>query len=74
MRIDRIDGIVARCSARGVSREVNLLLLEGQQVAPGDCVIVHVGFAIQKISQAEAHSAWELYDRMLAADEDAGNA
>lgn len=68
MQIDRIDGTVARCSARGISREVNLLLLEGQPVSPGDCVIVHVGFAIQKVSLAEARSAWELYDRMLVAE------
>lgn len=64
MQIDRIDGTVARCSAKGVSREVNLLLLEGQPVSAGDFVIVHVGYAIQKVSSAEARSAWELYDRM----------
>jgi hydrogenase expression/formation protein HypC len=29
-------------------------------------VMVHVGYAIQKISAAEARSAWELYDQILA--------
>jgi hydrogenase expression/formation protein HypC len=28
-------------------------------------VVVHVGYAIQKITPQEARSAWELYDRML---------
>ena len=64
MQIDRIDGTVARCSAKCVRRDVNLLLLEGQPVSAGDFVIVHVGYAIQKVSPAEARSAWELYDRM----------
>ena len=32
----------------------------------GDYVMVHVGYAIQTMSAAEAQSAWELYDEMLA--------
>ncbi len=37
--------------------------------------MVHVGYAIQKMSEAEALSAWELYDEMLAAEEELrGNA
>ncbi len=67
MQIDSIEGTVARCSARGVSRDVNLLLLEGQPVALGDFVIVHVGYAIQKVAPAQAQSAWETWDDMLAA-------
>lgn len=66
MQIDRMDGMVARCSAKGVSREVNLLLLGGQSLAPGDFVIVHIGYAIQKVSPTHARSAWELYDQMAA--------
>jgi hydrogenase expression/formation protein HypC len=30
--------------------------------------MVHVGYAIQKVTPQEARSAWELYDEMLAAD------
>lgn len=37
----------------GVRREASLLLLENPQV--GDWVIVHAGFAIQKIDEAAAH-------------------
>jgi len=32
-------------------------------------VVVHVGYAIQKISPQEARTAWELYDQMLAAED-----
>ena len=33
-----------------------------------DFIVVHVGYAIQKISPQEAKTAWELYDEMLAAE------
>jgi hydrogenase expression/formation protein HypC len=31
--------------------------------------MVHVGYAIQKMTAQEARSAWELYDEMLALDQ-----
>ena len=65
MEILAIDGYVARCGARGVERDVNLFLLQDSPVAVGDHVMVHVGYALQKISADEAHSAWELFDQML---------
>jgi hydrogenase expression/formation protein HypC len=34
-----------------------------------DFVVVHVGYAIQKITPQEAQTAWEIYDQMLAADQ-----
>ncbi|MFZ5620109.1 MAG: HypC/HybG/HupF family hydrogenase formation chaperone [Pseudomonadota bacterium] len=66
MQIREIDGFVARCEAKGVSRDVNLFLLQGDPLELGDFVMVHVGYAIQKMSEQEARSAWELYDEMLA--------
>lgn len=65
MQVCEIDGFLARCEAKGVSREVNLFLLQGEPLAPGDFVMVHVGYAIQKMTEQEARSAWELYDEML---------
>jgi hydrogenase expression/formation protein HypC len=69
MRITEMDGFVARCEARGIERKVSLFLLQHEDLAPGDMVMVHVGNAIQKMSEEEAHSAWELYDEMLAAED-----
>lgn len=66
MQVRVIDGFVARCEAKGVSRDVNLFLLQDETLAVGDFVMVHVGYAIQKMSEPEARSAWELYDEMLA--------
>jgi len=36
MRVDRIEGFLAQCSIKGVSREVNLFLLQDQDVSVGD--------------------------------------
>lgn len=66
MQVREIDGFLARCEAKGVSRDVNLFLLQDDALAPGDFVMVHVGYAIQKMTEQEARSAWEVYDEMLA--------
>jgi hydrogenase expression/formation protein HypC len=66
MRIVAIDGIMARCEARGVARDVCMLLLDGEPLACGDQVLVHVGYAIQKISDAEAATIWDTFDEALA--------
>jgi hydrogenase expression/formation protein HypC len=38
-------------------------------VAVGDHVMVHVGYAIQKLSVEEVRSTWELLDQVLAAEQ-----
>ena len=65
MLITQIDGNIAHCEAKGIQREVNLFLMQDSGLATGDFVMVHVGYAIQKISKELARSAWELYDEML---------
>ena len=65
MQILEVDGFIAHCEAKGIKREVSLFLLQDDNVAPGDFVMVHVGYAIQRMSEQEARSAWELYDEML---------
>jgi hydrogenase expression/formation protein HypC len=74
MQVVEINGFVARCQAKGVEREVSLFLMQDQPVATGDYVMVHVGYAIQKIEPEAARSAWELYDEMLAGEPAAGGA
>jgi len=66
MQVMTIDGYLARCQAKGIEREVNLFMLQDDSLQAGDFVMVHVGYAIQKMSVEEAHSAWELYDQILA--------
>ncbi len=67
MQIQSIEGFTARCTAKGVQRDVSLFMLQDTGIAVDDFVVVHVGYAIQKISPQEAQSAWEIYDLMLEA-------
>lgn len=72
MRVVEIDGFNARCEAKGVERTVSLFMLQDEPVRPGDFVMVHVGYAIQTVSEEDAQSAWELFDQMLAHLDGAG--
>ncbi len=47
-----LDDQMARVSAGGVTREVSLALIEAPQV--GEYVLLHVGYALHKISEEEA--------------------
>lgn len=71
MRIIEIDGFNARCEARGIERQASLFLLQHENLRVGDLVMIHVGNAIQKMSEEDARSAWEIYDEMLALDDKA---
>ena len=64
MQLSAIDGFNGRCHAAGIERDVNLFLLQHENLRCGDYVMVHVGYAIQKIAPQHARSAWELYDQM----------
>jgi len=65
MQISHIEGFNARCTAKGVQREASLFLLQDEDVKVGDYVLIHVGYAIQKISEQDAQTAWELFDEMF---------
>ena len=70
MRVVECEGFAARCEAKGIERSVSLFLLQHETVSPGDHVMVHVGYAIQKISEIEARSTWDLLDEMLIAEDE----
>ncbi|WP_455382527.1 HypC/HybG/HupF family hydrogenase formation chaperone [Salinispira pacifica] len=42
-----------------------------ERAAPGDFLIVHAGFAIEKLDERSASETLELFDEMRAAGEDA---
>ena len=67
MQIKAIDGFTARCEAKGVERDVSLFMMQDDKLEVDDFIVVHVGYAIQKISEQDAQTAWELYDQMLEA-------
>ena len=67
MQIKSIDGFTAHCEAKGVERDVSLFMMQDDDLAVDDYIVVHVGYAIQKITEQDAQTAWELYDQMLEA-------
>lgn len=71
MRIQSIDGFNAVCEAKGVERTVSLFLLQGEEIQVGDYVIVHVAYAIQKMTPQEAADSWEALDTMFGLFPDA---
>jgi hydrogenase expression/formation protein HypC len=69
------DTDLALVSVAGVRRRVNVGLLseDEDQLAVGDWILIHVGFALAKIDEAEAQAALEMlhglgpaYDQELA--------
>lgn len=44
----------ATVDVEGVQREVNTIMVDGEGLAAGDWVLLHVGFAMSKIDAAEA--------------------
>jgi hydrogenase expression/formation protein HypC len=53
---------LARVNVVGARRLVNIGLLEGESVEPGDWILIHVGFALSKIDESEAQAALEFLE------------
>ena len=66
-RITKIENNMATIDVDGVKREASLLLLEDARV--GDYVIVHAGFAIQKLDESAAQETLDLLREAIAAVE-----
>jgi hydrogenase expression/formation protein HypC len=43
-------------------------MLQHEPPAVGDWVLVHVGYALQRVSVEQARETWELFDQMLAGE------
>jgi hydrogenase expression/formation protein HypC len=67
MKITKIEGFQCTCEAKGIEREVSLFMLQHEALEPGDHILVHVGYAIQKVSEQDAADSWALFDEVLAA-------
>jgi len=60
--------LLAVVDVSGVRRKVDLGLLEDENPVPGDWVLIHVGFAMSKISEQGAHQQMQML-RMLGEDQ-----
>ena len=59
---------VAKVQFGGVTRQVYLDFVP--EAGVGDYVLVHVGFAVSKVDEAEAMRTYELLEQMGAMEED----
>jgi len=66
MQVQQVDEFTAVCEAKGVTRDVSLFMLLGEDIGVGDYVLVHVGYAIQKVSSEDAAASWDLIDEALS--------
>ena len=59
---------LARVDVAGVRRTINIGLLDedGGGAQPGDWVLIHVGFALSKVDEAEAEATLKLLEGMGA--------
>jgi len=59
---------LARVDVAGVVRNVNVGLLDvdGDSAEPGDWVLIHVGFALSKVDEAEAMATLRMLQGMGA--------
>jgi hydrogenase expression/formation protein HypC len=60
---------IARVDVVGVRRNINVSLLQDDQgggARPGDWVLIHVGFALSKVDEEEAHATLRLLEQMGA--------
>jgi len=63
MRVVSINDEVAVCEIDGVKREASLMMVEN--VAVGDFVLIHAGFAIEKLDEEDARQTLQLFRELL---------
>lgn len=67
-KIIDIKETIATIDAFGAQREVSLLLLP-EEAKIGDFVLVHAGFAIQKVDREAGDEALKLINELMESDE-----
>lgn len=66
MKVIEIDGKKALVETEGVKYSASVELLSDVRV--GDYVIIHAGFAIQKLDEKEARETLSIFEEMLKWD------
>lgn len=61
-RVVSVDGPLAKVEVGGVSRVASIHLLD--DVKPGDYIVMHAGFALSRLDEAEARETLRLLEQM----------
>jgi len=65
-RVISIDDNIATVDYGGVETKARLDTLT-EEVAPGDYILIHTGFAIRRLSAEDAEETLKLFDELAAA-------
>ncbi|UBM61150.1 HypC/HybG/HupF family hydrogenase formation chaperone [Candidatus Sulfidibacterium hydrothermale] len=69
-KIEKIEGETAVCSVGGSTYQASLMMLQTEELAPGDYVLIHTGFAIQKLDKEEAEASLKAFDEFKKLNEE----
>jgi hydrogenase expression/formation protein HypC len=67
-KVTELKGDVAKVDYGGVSKKVNTSLLDKLKI--GDYVLIHAGFAIEKLDKKSAEESLEIIQNMIEAVEE----
>jgi hydrogenase expression/formation protein HypC len=65
MKMIEINYPAGTAEAKGVTRQIGLQLIPEEDINIGDYVVVHVGFAIEKLDKKQADDIWNTMDEIL---------
>ena len=61
---------MAICSVGGVTYKASLQMLQHEEVKVGDYVLIHTGFAIEKLNEEEAKATLKTFDEFKELNND----
>lgn len=64
VKIDK-ENEIATVDTMGVQRDASLSLMSEEDIKVGDYVLLHIGFVMNKIDEAEALDSLELYKEII---------
>lgn len=70
--LDGNAGMLALVDVLGAQRPINLGMLEDMDVEPGEWVLIHMGFALERVSKAKADEAMSGLE-MMGRERDPGD-
>ncbi len=69
-RVDSIEGDIATCTVGESSYNTSLQLISNEDVKVGDYVLIHTGFAIQKLDTEEADKILKTFEEFKTLNEE----
>lgn len=69
-KIEKINGETAVCSVGNSTYEASLQMLDLEELNIGDYVLIHTGFALQKLNAEEAEATLKTFEEFKKMNEE----